>query len=322
MECIFDHKDYPRIFVDKLYTVENLPKLIDKEKELKEIDELFLNHKSSYPYNPEESLNALKTANESYGGLKLYEGFFLWFSEYYCLYDNTVRILMTDNCVIPVTWKYYLAIMAVSTIRCEYLLKSLEIEFLLKNGDERWLQDGLSVVPEKIKKLEKINNILAHQPWKLKTQDINDIYSKYDANGWNLIELVQAVLILTNYHRLATISLSMKSALKEEPDDVSFHLEEIKLDDSKLLKFINEENVKKKIISELEIINQTEEEINPQGRKFSEDINNNSKLNSSFESANLNTCIFTKHISSFCTVYLDFDSHSEEFFSYLVRYNI
>jgi hypothetical protein len=48
----------------------------------------------------------------------------------------------------------------------------LEMEFLDSGGDEKWLTDGLKSVPIKLQKLSRINNILAHQPWKLSISEV------------------------------------------------------------------------------------------------------------------------------------------------------
>jgi hypothetical protein len=48
----------------------------------------------------------------------------------------------------------------------------LKAIFLIKGGEESWLIDGVEGVDEKLGKLSKINNILAHQPWKLNRMDI------------------------------------------------------------------------------------------------------------------------------------------------------
>ncbi len=176
----------------------------------KRIGDLFTDYKSFYPYDKNKALITLDRIAQQEGRLMLYESFFLIFNEYYNLLRvNTLDILMNEDNYIPISWKYYIAIMAVSTIRCEYVLRELEIQFLLKGGDERWLINGLVEVPEKLKMLEKINNILAHQPWKLKIQDIYEICNKCETNGWSLNELTQAVLIMTNYHKLASIIESL-----------------------------------------------------------------------------------------------------------------
>jgi len=58
-------------------------------------------------------------------------------------------------------------------MRSDYLIRTIEDAFLFHGGDENWLLHGLSYVPNKIKKLARINNILAHQPWKIQGNDLN-----------------------------------------------------------------------------------------------------------------------------------------------------
>ena len=45
----------------------------------------------------------------------------------------------------------------------------------MKGGDVNWLVGGLVEVPEKLTKLSRVNNILAHQPWKLSKLELNVI---------------------------------------------------------------------------------------------------------------------------------------------------
>jgi len=295
----------------------------EKEKTLKEKGDIFNNFVSFYPYNKEKALELVQKIGEEDGRIKFYESFFLMFNEYYhLLRANTLDILMNEDNYIPLTWKFYIAIMAVSTIRCEYLLRELEMQFLLKGGEEKWLVNGLIEVPEKLRKLEKINNILAHQPWKLNVQDIHEICNKYETSGWSLNELTHAVLIMTNYHKLASIIESLNIELIDENDENKLKLkndQDKKSEDSKILKYISEGNVKDTIILELEDINKTMEKhstIFDPGRKFSDEYKT-FKIPSLLDGS-LCKKEFDKHISNYCTVYLDFDSHSEEYSSYIV----
>jgi hypothetical protein len=295
----------------------------EKEKTLKEKGDIFTNFASFYPYDKEKALQSVEKIGNEEGRIKLYESFFLMFNEYYHLLQaNTFNILMNEDNYIPLTWKFYIAIMAVSTVRCEYLLRELEMQFLLKGGEEKWLVNGLVEVPEKLRKLEKINNILAHQPWKLNVQDIHEICNKYETSGWSLNELTHAVLIMTNYHKIASIVESLNIELIDENDENKLKLEndqDKKSEDSKILKYISEGNVKDTIISELEDINKTLEKpsiIFDPGRKFSDEYKT-IKISSLLD-GNLCKKEFDKHISNYCTVYLDFDSHSEEYSSYIV----
>lgn len=323
IDCIFLNKEYPKIFEKKIYPNIRIEEILNKpqEKNLKETGELFTIYESQYPYNRNTSFDTLIKISSENGRLKLYEGFFIWFSEYYELYDKAQSVLMSKEDYMPLTWKYYIAIMAVSTIRCEYLLRELEMQFLIKGGDEIWLIKGLEAVPDKLRQLEKINNILAHQPWKLKLQDIKEIHSKFNPKGWHMNELIHAALILTFYHRLASVVESMRLNVIDNSnceEDNKNNIDESK--ESKPPKV--EENLKKIIISELELINKTEEngqKVNSHKRKPSSE-ETFVKLNTSFDSfVNLNCRDFSKHISSFCTIYLDFDSHSEEYESEIVN---
>ncbi len=309
IDSVLPLKDYPCIFKKEIYNISNS---FSKEKELKDTAELFTSYESDYPYDKTKSFEALMKISEKYGRIKMYEGFFLWFSEYYDLYSNTMESLMKKDELIPMTWKYYLGIMAVSTMRCEYLLRELEMQFLLKGGDETWLIVGLSAVPEKLRMLGKINNLLAHQPWKFQFSDLTEVYFQYNNKGWSNIELILAILILTNFHRLATVVEAMRFNVKE-PDSNS--CSPTKIDDNSL-------NVKKNIISELELINKNEsiiQEIQNPRKPSVEKCKNITHYESS--SSDYSTKDFNKHISSFCTVYLDFDSHSEEYYSHIVNFD-
>jgi hypothetical protein len=136
-----------------------------------------IKHKSMYnkeEINSEYILKLCKIMTK----VHIYEHFFLWFEDYLKIYFKTMDILMVEDGFIPKTWRYYIAIMAASAMKSEYLFKTLEDAFLECGGDESWLIYGLDVIPEKLSKLSRINNILAHQPWKMITEDIKVRYLK------------------------------------------------------------------------------------------------------------------------------------------------
>jgi hypothetical protein len=105
--------------------------------------------------------------------IRFYEVFYLLFIDYFQLNKSTVECIMCQDGILPVAWKYYIAIMAVSEMKCEYLLKLLEEDFLESGGEHSWLIFGLDIVPEKLTKIAKLNKLLAHQPWRVKKNDIN-----------------------------------------------------------------------------------------------------------------------------------------------------
>jgi hypothetical protein len=133
---------------------------------------LFKDYKTSYPFEAEIAEKEFDWVTKNYGKILIYENMFLWYSNYFPLYSQTFNVLMNEEGAIPETWRYYIAIMAVSTIRSDYHLRHLKAIYLVKGGDEDWLINGVEGTDDKIKKLSKINNLLAHQPWKLTRKDI------------------------------------------------------------------------------------------------------------------------------------------------------
>jgi len=126
-------------------------------------------------YNNNENIeksyiNSILTQRQ--GKFYIFEHYFIWFKDYFQHYLKTVYTLFKDDEFLPVTWRYYIAIMAASTMRCQYLYRILEENFIEAGGDESWLIYGLDIVPDKIVRLGRINNILAHQPWILLPDDI------------------------------------------------------------------------------------------------------------------------------------------------------
>ena len=97
------------------------------------------------------------------------------------------------------------------------MLSILEELFLVNGGDKTWLIVGLKVVPEKLMKLAKFNNIMAHQPWKIKTSDIYEIYKGSSASSnWNFNEFVHASLILFHFHKMASFIESLDLSVKHK----------------------------------------------------------------------------------------------------------
>lgn len=79
---------------------------------------------------------------------------------------------------------------------------------------------------------------------------------------------------------------------------------------------MSEENSKTFIHTQVRTENRTKEE--NYKRKFSDD-SMSAQLNTSFDSLTTPN-EFSKHISNYCTKYLDFDNFSEEVNSYMVLY--
>ena len=138
----------------------------------------------------------------------------LWYDKIYEYYINTTNALFTKTySITDISWKYYIAIMAVSTIKSEYMLSFLENEFLLSGGELSWIIEGIKGnegVHKKLKQLANINNIIAHQPWKLQVKDIKDLLTY-----WTKEELLDALFIIVHFQRQASLIESLKVELKE-----------------------------------------------------------------------------------------------------------
>lgn len=102
----------------------------------------------------------------------IYEHYFFWFKDFYQKILETESVLINGESSINKIWKYYIAIMTVCSGKSEYLLKILEGRFLASGGDKNWLITGLDIVPLKLKKLAILVNMICHQPWKIKEEDL------------------------------------------------------------------------------------------------------------------------------------------------------
>lgn len=281
---------------------------------MKKFGDFFKSYKTTYPFNSEQALEEFKSLIETNGYLKIHERFFFWFSGYVPIYLSNLNELMSGNCIIPETWRYFIAIMAVSTIRCEYLLRSLQETFLTKGGDENWLIYGVDFVPDKLKKLIKVNNMLAHQPWKITSIEINEIIGKH---SWNRDEFVHASLIMINYHKLASIveCLRVKFLDSDEGNSNSHNASH-----KKHVKHMSIDlESKNKLYNNILEMNEEKEE-GEKGNFKLEDVKiPTTEYLESNENNKIESPEFEKYISNYCTVYIDFDNYSENRMSSFVR---
>jgi hypothetical protein len=130
-------------------------------------------------FNTKISMNMMNSREKVY----LHELFYLKDPGYSNLYVN-VQSLLFKNPHLPLTWCHYISIMAASTTRCEYMVKCLEESFLASGGEPYWLILGLEIVPNKLKSIATLNNLIAHQPWKITT---------------NMLKVIILYLIIRNF---------------------------------------------------------------------------------------------------------------------------
>jgi sestrin len=84
---------------------------------------------------------------------------------------------------------------------CKFWVNDQKEEYRLLGGDPKWLL-GLEHAPAKLRNLNEINKLLAHQPWLLTKEHIERLTKGDDS--WSLSELVQAIVLLAHFHSLAS----------------------------------------------------------------------------------------------------------------------
>ena len=125
------------------------------------------------------------------GRLFHHERILCWFPKYLEYFYEAHDLTMNrQQDILPITWKYYISIMAVSCYECEYLLKIQEEQFLLNGGDVQWLTEGLKRVDKKLRRLAELNEILAFKPWLLSSSHLESLFkSCTDAHSnWSIPE--------------------------------------------------------------------------------------------------------------------------------------
>ncbi|XP_056150664.1 sestrin-3 [Lampris incognitus] len=103
---------------------------------------------------------------------------------------------------LPLQYRHYIAIMAAARHHCSYLVSLHSAQFLRVGGDPVWLQ-GLEAAPPRLRLLDHINKVLAHQPWLTACSHIQTLL-KTGEQCWSLAELVQAVVLLAHCHSLCS----------------------------------------------------------------------------------------------------------------------
>lgn len=93
--------------------------------------------------------------------------------------------------------------MAASLYECDYLLRTLEEQFLICGGDVAWLVEGLRVVDPKLARIAELNEYMAFKPWQIDSNLIeNLLQGDVSEMKWSIPELLQGGAILAHYHSL------------------------------------------------------------------------------------------------------------------------
>ncbi|XP_064203250.1 sestrin-2 [Anguilla rostrata] len=139
---------------------------------------------------------------------------------YLSCFLRTQQALLQFDGPLPCHWRHYIVIMAAARHHCSYLVQLHRCWFLQAGGDESWLQ-GLHCAPPKLRRLGPINKLLAHRPWLLSPEHIQELVSPGSEDRWSLAELIQAVVLLAHSHSLS--SFVWGCGVNPEPDHMAGH---------------------------------------------------------------------------------------------------
>lgn len=195
-------------------------------------------------------------ANFNGGKISHLERLLCWFPDYLNRYFQTKNFLMTLPGALPLDWRFFIGIMAVSCYGCEYLFNQLFHQFLIYGGEKAWILKGLDGVPDKLKKLGDLNSILAYKPWSIRSASSNHIKVFLNRNlviflkellkgkdQWSIPELMHAMAILVYFHSWSCFVLANGVMLESDMDFFNEGGEKIKGEEKKEEKEANETSI-------------------------------------------------------------------------------
>ncbi|XP_068122235.1 sestrin-2 [Hyperolius riggenbachi] len=126
--------------------------------------------------------------------------------EYLQIFWKTQHFLLRMDGALSLPERHYLAIMAAARHRCVYLVSLHSASFLQVGGDPKWLE-GLASAPLKLRRLNDLNQLLAHRPWLISKEHIQTLLKFQEGHFWSLAEVMQALVLLTHFHALSSFIL-------------------------------------------------------------------------------------------------------------------
>ncbi|XP_071355338.1 sestrin-2 isoform X1 [Trachinotus anak] len=134
---------------------------------------------------------------------------------YLSCFLRTQHALLELDGPLPRHWRHYIAVTAAARHHCSYLVQQHSAGFLEAGGEESWLS-GLEHAPTKLRSLQTLNKLLAHRPWLITQQHIQELVCPGAEPRWSLAELIHAVVLMAHAHSLC--SFVWGCGLNPEPD--------------------------------------------------------------------------------------------------------
>ena len=282
--------------------------------------------KAKEEFNKEENLILSKNI------IKIYESYFLIIPDYYNIYRDLLNNIIYEDSdsSFSLQYKLFYGIMGSSTLGSEYLLDDFKRIFLLLGGEKSWVEQGLKCenIPEHIKGMATINNILAHKPWIMDWRHFAGF-----KNGLSFF-FFQSAIILTTIHRFASILSSLNLIIHNDIVEEEKREENNKMNKKKQLKETKEEEkikneikddekedkkddnitdltLKKKKLKNSKMEIRIQKIITSVKKNYTENKEEDKK-NESKDTINKKE-IFKKYISDLIISYTDFNPHIEKY---------
>ncbi|XP_078124209.1 sestrin-2 isoform X3 [Sander vitreus] len=136
---------------------------------------------------------------------------------YLSCFLRTQHALLEMDGPLPRHWRHYIAVMAAARHQCSYQVQQHSAGFLEAGGEESWLS-GLEHAPTKLRSLQTLNKLLAHRPWLITQQHIQELVCPGAEPRWSFAELIHAVVLMAHAHSLC--SFVWGCSLNPEPDHI------------------------------------------------------------------------------------------------------
>ncbi|XP_067337486.1 sestrin-1 isoform X3 [Channa argus] len=149
---------------------------------------------------------------------------------------RTQHYLLQMDGPLSLHYRHYICIMAAARHQCSYLVNLHVNDFLQVGGDSKWL-NGLDEAPQKLQQLGELNKILAHRPWLLTKEHIEEVCGEVEVLMERMKQLQECrddeeasqEEMATRFEREKTESMLVVTAEDEEcvpSRDISRHFED------------------------------------------------------------------------------------------------
>lgn len=166
------------------------------------------------------------------------------------------EFLMTGDGPLPTTDRHHIALMACSRHFCDELMKDQEAEL-----HDCSPQTSSSDMKPKLRRLNKINKLLAHRPWMIKKHHIKELTQGDEKEGgaskWLLSELVAAIIILCHFQALSSFVLGCGTINRPSAD----HKEVEAVNDVEAAEVTNRADHVPAILKRMEVLKSQPEEL-------------------------------------------------------------